>query len=35
MNNWGVKALSYTLLGYNWSITWVLKILESLVFKEG
>ncbi len=25
MNNWGVKALSYTLLSYNWSITWVLK----------
>ena len=32
MNNWGVKALSYTLLDYNWSITWVLKNLREFNF---
>ena len=32
MNNWGVKALSYTLLGYNWSITWVRKNLREFSF---
>ena len=32
MDNWGVKALSYTLLGYNWSITWVLKNFREFSF---
>ena len=32
MNNWGVKAFSYTLLSYNWSITWVLKNLREFSF---
>lgn len=32
MNNWGVKAFSYTLLGYNLSITWVLKNLREFSF---